>query len=520
MNKRRILFLSIIMVFLIILVGNYFNNYNLLKNPPSKEWSKEVQIGSGNGKNSPVIIEEENRLLIAYGDTKKLKICETDLNGKEIRTIDYDIEEELLKNLIFTKSNNGYALMYNSSKAGEPYSESITLDKDLNLIKHDKKDGVLLTEQIDNENIVLSFKDKVQVINTVSNEKVEVPAKDIKMITASKNKNGFLICYLEGEQLFKGFTVKDGKASETFLIKEIIKPDKITYGAMSSSSDDKTGYILIEQYVRNEYSLTQAIQFPIIGGEGQVSTLSVDNSQYIVNTKGAYSESGAKFYATMGVAFGKKETHKAIVSFEIKDGDVSNIERLTRLRELCIHPYSDGGDYVTFLSFEKEGEYNINLASRNDEFKNVNNGPRGDEKVRSLGYVVEGFMFSIAYIIIIGFRWIVPILVIAGIVTFMDYKFDEQKKKYMYIILATIAVIMKTLTINKVFYAQYSDMLPTILAPVIVGIIISLIIGLVVYGYGYMVYTDDFEGIFLGKFSIFILVDALLTLMVFVPLII
>ena len=35
-----------------------------------------------------------------------------------------------------------------------------------------------------------------------------------------------------------------------------------------------------------------------------------------------------------------------------------------------------------------------------------------------------------------------------------------------------------------------------------------------------MVYIDDFEGIFLGKFSIFMLIDALLTLMIYVPLII
>jgi len=61
-------------------------------------------------------------------------------------------------------------------------------------------------------------------------------------------------------------------------------------------------------------------------------------------------------------------------------------------------------------------------------------------------------------------------------------------------------------------------MLPTILAPAFVGIIINLLIGLVVYGY--MVYIDDFEGIFLGKFSIFMLIDALLTLMIYVPLII
>ncbi|WP_346940426.1 hypothetical protein [uncultured Clostridium sp.] len=519
MNKKRMLFISTIIVFLIILIGNFFNNYNLLKQPPSEKWSKEVKIGSGLGKNTPLIIKEENRLLVAYEDTKKIKICETDLNGKEIKTTEYAVEEELLKNLIFTKTDNGYDLIYNSSKSSIDYLERLVLDEGLNLVKKETEEGITFTEQIDSENIVLAYKDKIKVVNTVSNENVEIPVENLRMITANKSKDGLLVCYLEGEQLFKAFTVKDGKASEPFLVKKIIKADKITYGAMSLSSDGENGYLLIEQYVRNEYSSTEVMQFPINGGEGQISTLVVDKSKYIVNTKGSYSENGAKFYATMGVAFGKKEFQKAIVSFEIKNGEVSNVEKLTRLRELCIHPYNDE-DYIAFLSFEKEGLYDVNIASSNAEFKDANNGPRRDEMVRSLGFVVEGFMFSISYIIIIGFRWIVPALVLTGIVSFFDYKFDDKKKRYMYIILAAITVIMKTYTINKIFYMQYSHMLPTILAPTFVGILISFLIGLVAYVYGYFVYIDDLESIFLGKFSIFMLIDALLTLMVFVPLII
>jgi cell division protein YceG involved in septum cleavage len=191
MNKKRILFLNIIMVFLIILVSNYYNNYNLLKQPPSKKWSKEVQIGSGLGKNTPIVIKEENRLLVAYEDTKKIKICEMDLKGAEIKTTEYDVEEELLKNLIFTKNDGGYILMYNGSKSGTPYLESIVLDKELNMIKKETEEGILLTEQIDSENIALSYKDKIKVVNTVTSEYVEVPVENVTMLTANKNKDDF-----------------------------------------------------------------------------------------------------------------------------------------------------------------------------------------------------------------------------------------------------------------------------------------------------------------------------------------
>ncbi len=519
MNKKRILFLSIIIGFLTIVIGNYLNNYNLLKQPPSEKWSKEVKIGSGLGKNTPVIIKEENRLLVAYEDTKKIKVCETDLDGKEIETKEYAVEEELLKNLIFTKTDKGYILIYNSNKSSIDYLEKLVLDEELNLVKREIEEGITFTEQIDSKNIVLAYKDKIKVVNTASNENIEIPVENLSMLTANKSKDGLLVCYLEKEKLFKGFTVKGGKASKPFLIKEMIKTDKITYGAMSLSSDAENGYLLVEKYDRNEYFATEVMEFPISGGEGQISKLAVDKSSYVINTKGAYSENGARFYATMGVPFGKKEFQKAIVSFEIKNGEVSSSEKITRLRELCIHPYNDE-EYIAFLSFEKDGVYSVNIASSNERFKDANNGPRRDERLRSLGYVVEGFMFSVSYIIIIGFRWIVPGVVIAGAVSFMDYKFDDKKKRYMYITLAAIVVIMKIYTINKAFYVQYSHMLPTILAPSFVGILINSLIGLVVYGYGYMVYTDDIEIIFLGKFSIFMLIDALFTLMIFVPLII
>jgi len=191
------------MGFLIIVIGNYLNNYNLLKQPPSEKWSKEVKIGSGLGKNTPVIIKEENRLLVAYGDTKKIKVCETDLNGKEIKTKEYAVEEELLKNLIFTKTDKGYTLIYNSNKLSIDYLEKLVLDEELNLVKREIEEGITFTEQIDSKNIVLAYKDKIKLVNTVSNENIEVPVENLSMLTANKSKDELLICYLEKEKQLK-----------------------------------------------------------------------------------------------------------------------------------------------------------------------------------------------------------------------------------------------------------------------------------------------------------------------------
>ncbi|MEG0308872.1 MAG: hypothetical protein RR636_13070 [Clostridium sp.] len=517
-NKRKVLFSVVGIVFILILIGSYINNYSLLSEAPSKTWSKEVEIGTGRGKNSPVIIKEEDRLLTAYEDVGKLRICETDLNAKVIKTVDYEIEEELLKNMMFSKNANGYTLMYNSSKSGQGYMEKILVDKDLNLINRAVVEGIESTYQVDDSNIVSLYEDKLEVLNTVKNTSVTVPTTKVSVLTASASKDGIQVCYLENEDDINTFTVKDGIASEPFLVATMSKSDKITYNNMSSSSDGINGYILIEEYVRNEYSATKLIEFPITGGETKISTLSVNNSKYVINTKGAYSEDGGVFYATMSTAFGKKEVKKSIVSFVVKDGKASNVEVVTRLRDLCIHPYITDG-YSAFLSFKEKDTYDINISSSNESFKNVNNVSRGTEKTMALSYTVEGIMESISYIIILGFRWILPVLFIGGIVTFLDYAFSEKKKKIVYVILAAIAIGMKSYTVINMFYGTYASMLPNAIAHIGVGIAICLLIGIIVYTYGYFVYIDDLEGIFIGRFGLFVLLDAILTLMIFVPLI-
>ncbi len=518
-NRRKIFLLVIIISFILILTGSYFNNYNLLKEPPSQTWSKEVKIGTGAGKNTPVIIKEEDRLLVAYDDTKKIKVCETDLNGVVQRTFEYDTDEELFKNIAFARSNDGYVLMYNSSVSQENYMEYINLDKELNVVTREKVKGVDSIYQIDSNNLTIAYSNRIEVVNTLNNVSSAVPAEKVSMISASKCENRILVCYLQNDELFKAVTVEDGVASESFLVKEMKKTDNIVHTNMSSSSDKENGYILVEESTKGEYKCTKVIKFPVLGGAGEVSNLSVNDSEYIVNTKGANSEDGGKFYATMTRDFGKKETQQGIVSFTVKDGQTYDAENVTRLRNLSIFPYSEA-DYTVFLGFEKRGGYSINIASTSESFKEANNRPRGDEKISALRYTAEGFIYSISYIIIVGFRWLAPLMVISGVVSFLDYKLNDKKKRYMYIILSLVGIALKTKIIYDTFYVQYAYMFPSILAPVAVGICINILIGLIVYWYGYEVYIDDLEGIFIGKFTVFMLMDALLSLMVFVPLIV
>ncbi|MEG1257246.1 hypothetical protein [Clostridium sp.] len=519
MKKRgKVLFSLIIVTFILILIGSYMNNYNLEIQPPSETWSKEVSLGTALGKNAPVILKEESKIIIAYANDNKLNLCETDLHGKVSRTKEYDLTEDLVCKVLLTKSSAGYILMYNSVDGGEGYLENIILDKDLNEIKRETIRGPEVACQLDNNNLVVSYDDRIEIINTLESKSISLPAEKVNMISASTTKDGFLICYMEDDSLFKSFTFNEGIASEPILVQTIAKNSKINYKGMATSSDDENGYIMFEQHIKGEFHSCRLIEFPIAGGEAKENKPYINNSNYLINCVGAYSEKdGGKFYVNFDNVYGKKESRRGIAELIIKDGKINEIEPVTRTRGVCINPYVNE-DYISYLSFNEKDIYDVVIASTREDFKSINNLPRNSEKVSAFFYTIQGIMYSFVYIIIVGFAWIAVGLVLSGIVTFLDYKFPVEQKKLMYIAVAAITTCAKIFVIIKMFYGTYAYMLPQIIAPIYIGVIICILISIIVYSYGYYLYAREFECVFIAKFSLSLLIDALLTLMVYVPL--
>ncbi|MEG0308871.1 MAG: hypothetical protein RR636_13065 [Clostridium sp.] len=517
-KKRMVLFSFIIVTFILIVIGSYINNYNLEVQPPSEVWSKEVRLGTALGKNAPVVLKEESKLIVAYANDKKLNLCEVDLQGEILRTKEYNLSEELVNKVLLTNSSNGYILMYNSKNGGDGYLENIRLDKELNEINRETINGTKATCQLDNNNIIVGYDDRVEIINTLESTSIVVPAQNVSMISISSTKTGFLICYMEDDSIFKSITVNEGTVSEPRLVQSIAKNSKITYKGMATSSDDENGYIIFEQYIKGDFHSSRLIEFPMSGGEAKETKPYINNSNFIINSVGAYSENGgAKFYSNFDNLYGKKEIRRGISALIMKDGKVKVEEIVTRTRGVCINPYINE-EYISYLTFKEKDIYDVVIASTGDEFKAINNLPRNSEKISALSYTVEGIAYSFVYIIIIGFAWVAVGLVLSGIVTFCDYKLSVKQKKLMYVVVAAITTITKIFVIITMFYGTYAYMLPNVIAPIYIGIIICVLISCIVYSYGYYLYSNEFEGVFIAKFSLSLLIDAVLTLMVYVPL--
>jgi hypothetical protein len=161
-NKSGII---VILVFFTILILHYFYNYNLYKQPPSTLWSKEVKVGNGHVLNNPLIIKEQDRLIVAYDDEKSLHLTATDLNGKLLLNKTFEVNEEFIKDILFLKTKDGYILGSSSTKSSVGYLEKFILDKDFNLVKKENIEGLNNTNQIDDSNYTIAYNDKIELIN-------------------------------------------------------------------------------------------------------------------------------------------------------------------------------------------------------------------------------------------------------------------------------------------------------------------------------------------------------------------
>ncbi|MEG0774260.1 hypothetical protein [Clostridium sp.] len=515
-SKRKLAVLGIFLVFFITLFLHFENYYNLYKLPPSDQWSKEVEVGIGNAKNNPIVIKEKDRILIAFDDTRKLHLVTTDLNGTVLSNNTFELNEDFIKDVLFVKTKNGYRLAYSSTSASVGYLENFILDNEFNVVDIYTIKGINSTYQLDEGNYVVAYENKIEFINSIDDIVDTVDSKNASMITGSKTDNGFFICFLEDQKFLNFFSIEGNKMSEVKTAVELPRPEKVTYENFACSTDGRKGYIVIEEFWKGAFNQTKGFEFALDGSSSVNNPIYIDNSKIIKENVGGESKDGGKFYGVFGRTFGKKSYQENLIAYTLKDGKAENVEYVSRTREMCFFPYIEK-DFVGFLSFNSIDKVNVNIASTNKDFKKVINMPRASESSRALSSTLESLMFSFAYVFVYGFKWILPTILIAGIVGFFDYAYSEKNKKRGFILLSIIAIAIKTYGIIPTVYETYSFALPQLVASKIVGIGICTLIGALSYYYAYLLYKQDTEDVGIFKFSYGMLIDTVLTLVVFVP---
>lgn len=518
-NKKRIYSILIILLFVLILICQYLNNINTFKKPPSENWSKEVTVGNGNCRNNPILIKDKDNLIIGYDNGNELKLSVTDKLGKVILEKSYDIKENFIMGLALLKWKDGYVFNYMSSEDGNGYIESLVLDKNYNKIDEKKVTNIKAMKQLSDNLLLIGYKDKLELINTETAHKEFIPANNISMVASTKIKEGYFITLLENNELIKVCYVKDGKFSGERNIISMIKMSNASYSNLACSLDDKFGYVLLEERSKGVFVGTKVIQFELKGNEVKDYTLEVNGNNNVYYNTGVYSENGARFLATTTRKLNKNNVQENIIDYTINNGKVEKFEYATRLRDLNIYPYANE-DMMVFISFNEKDNYSVNLASTNEGFKNANNVSRKIEYKQALISSVEGVMFSLAYLFIYALMWIIPSIVLVGLFSFFDYKLNKSKKLKIFLVCAVFTTLVKIIAINSVIYGRYIEMLPQFISSKVIGILILSIISLLCYGFGYERFKKEPENIILFPFGISLILDSLLTLLVFIPFII
>jgi hypothetical protein len=500
---------------LLILVFQFKVDYDIRGQAPSDKWSKEVTISKGNVTTFPKLVKSENNNIVAFNNGDKLQIVVTDELGLKIKEKTFETGAVLVKEVNLLKAQEFFYLSYNSYDNGANCLKIIKLDKELKELEQTKIENITNTYQIGEDILIIGYKDKIEVLNMTDNSKLNLNVKAATLFSGVKTKSGFMFTYCDGEEGFSYITVEGGVASDPKLAGVLKKSGAMTFIRTASSSDNINGYLLIEYSVQGDFVGTRILTFALDGSAESSSDLYIENNKHIYNVIGDYSKDGARFLATTDRILGVKNYQQDIVDFILKDNKVISYSYVSRLHGISTYP-AINGDTIAYSSYIKNKEYGIYLASQNEQFKKVNNIPLKVEREQAALNTLQGFVYSLIYIIY-PIKWIIPVTLLICIMTFLSYSFNDKKKKLFFILISIVTFVLKTSGILSNSYGDKMYLLPQVLAHKWVSLLISLIISALCYSFGYKLYKEDLDGMAISYFFIALAIDTVLTMMIFVP---
>lgn len=504
-----------------ILTMHYSFSYDLRKQPPSEEWSKEVLISDGiqneATKPYPRIINVDNNYIIAHQNGASVKLIKVDNLGKKIIDKSFNQDDDLIRYINLLNDDKYIYLSLVRFEGSGRVMICYKLDKDLNQIESWKNYDVDSTAQIGSDILITAYSDRIEVYNVKSNTRIFKDVKDAKFVSGTKINDKYMISYQESNKYFKYFYVGPGvTVSETKLAGVMAADKKVFFERVNLACDEKYGYIFVDAKSGSDrFGTIKYLQFSFDGKVQDVREFRQDPFRELYSPIAVSSGDKARFIAGSSRQYGKKVEQFNIVEFYFKDGKMTNYTMASRTKEASVYP-AISDDSMIFMNSTGKG-YDIYMASRNEEFKSANNYSRPSESGRAFSDLVSGFLFSIFYTFIYGIRWIIIGLVCISAMSYFAYNMKDKNKFKAFSVIYFITIIAKLYAVYDFFYIKYSYMLPDAFVSPVLGLAISLVISIPCWLYGINMYRRNLEAIPFGSFSYALLIDSLLTQMVFIP---
>jgi hypothetical protein len=188
----------------------------------------------------------------------------------------------------------------------------------------------------------------------------------------------------------------------------------------------------------------------------------------------------------------------------------------TRTNEPSLYPASTG-NMLIFCNNTGTDQYDIYAASKDKTFMNVNNLPRKEERNRAISDVILGLINSIIMLFVFGFKWMLFGLVAISALSYFAHAISVKYRKVLYILSYLVTVVIKVQTIYS-FSQTYEMPGPLKYPAIVIGACLGLSAVCLLFGYGK--YRRDTEAIAAWSYIQAVMIDSLLTQMIFVPYII
>ena len=501
---------------LLLIVGfQYKVEYDIRSQTPSAKWSKEVSIANADVYTYPKIIKSDKNNIIAFNDGDKVQLVVTDDFGKKIKGKTLETKAGLIKEVNLLKGQEYIYLSFSLYEDGANLLKTIKLDKELNEVEQTETENITETYQIGEEILIVGYADKIEILDMAKNSKLDLKIKGATLFSGVETEKGFMLTYANGEEGFNYITVESGVASMSKTAGVFNKTGNMAFLRSATASDSENGYLLVEYSVQGNLVGVRVLRFALDGSSKNSSELYVNDNKNVYNIIGTYSEEGARFFGTTDRIFGTKDLQKSIVDFTFKGDKVSSYTYASRLAKLTIYP-AVSEDTIVYCGYNKPGDFGVYLGSQNDEFKKINNVHLPIEKTQATLNTLQGVMYSLVYIIY-PIKWIMPTTLIIAIMSFLSYSFSDKKKKVYFSLICLVSAALKVAVVMSNSYGDNLYLLPQILAHKWVGILISIVISVICYSFGYKLYKEDLEGMPISSFFLALTLDAMLTMMIFVP---
>lgn len=521
LRSQRIFIIIFVFMAMSILTMHYSFSYNLRVQPPSEEWSKEVLVSSGvqneATKPYPRIIKIDGNCIIAHQNDASVKVVNVDNLGKKIGEKSFEQDDDKIKYINLLSDDEYLYLSLIKFKDSGRVMNFYKLDKNLNIVEEWKVENVDSSAQIEGNILITAYNDKLEVYDVKSKTKIYKAVENAKLVSGTKVNDLYMVSYQESNKYFKYFYVNpDGTVSETKSAGIMAPDEKGFFERVNLACDDEYGYILVDvKSAGDRFGTIRYLQFSFDGKVQDVKELRQDPFRELYSPIAVSSGDSARFIAGSSRQFGKKEEQFDIIEFYFEDGIMKDYTIASRTKEASVYP-AIFDDSMIFMDNAENG-YNIYLASMNEEFKSANNYPRDHESKMAFSDVISGFMNSITYIVIYGIVWIIVGLVCISAMSYFAYNMQDKTKIKVFSLIYLITTIVKLYSVYDFFYVKFGYMLPDAFTLPLIGLGASFIISIPCMMYGISRYKRNLESIPFASFSYALLIDTVLTQMVFIP---